>query len=99
MANHLGLAETEFIEQFTRVRPDRKGLALRDEPSGECIFLEGNKCRVQPAKPQQCRDFPNLWRFPESETKCHAIPIEIDDPEEYRRRILEATGREPPTRG
>jgi hypothetical protein len=52
---------------------------------------------VQSVKPQQCRDFPNLWKFPGAETSCRAIPHEVTA-EEWRRLIREATGRdvEPP---
>ncbi|MBL6763678.1 MAG: YkgJ family cysteine cluster protein [Verrucomicrobiae bacterium] len=99
MAGHLGMAESDFIERFTRIRPDRRGLSLRDKENGECAFLDGENCRVQPAKPQQCRDFPNLWRFDGFESKCQAKAIEIEDEEEYRRRIVAATGREPFSRG
>lgn len=88
------LSEHDFIQQFTRLRPDRRGLALLDKPNGECIFLEGNDCSVQPVKPQQCRDFPNLWSFPGAEKSCQAIPREVTDPE-FRRLIREATGRAP----
>jgi Fe-S-cluster containining protein len=56
-----GLSETDFIQQFARLRPDRRGLALLERPDGACIFLDGNNCAVQAAKPQQCRDFPNVW--------------------------------------
>jgi Fe-S-cluster containining protein len=94
MAGHLKMDETSFIERFTRLRPDRKGLSLLDKENGECVFLDGTSCRVQAAKPQQCRDFPNLWRFPGFESKCHANPVEIQDEEEYRRQIMEATGRQ-----
>jgi hypothetical protein len=73
MAGYLGLAVHEFTEQFTRLREDRRGLALREKPNGECVFLEGIVCRVQPVKPQQCRDFPSLWNFPGFEKECRAI--------------------------
>jgi len=63
-----------------------------DQPDGECIFLENDSCSVQPVKPQQCRDFPNLWSFPGAEESCQAIPREVADAE-FRRLILEATGR------
>jgi Fe-S-cluster containining protein len=88
-----GLAENEFIQEFTRLRPDRRGLALKDKPNGECVFLEGEECSIQSVKPQQCRDFPNLWNFPDASTQCRAVPHEVDG-EEWRRRIREATGRD-----
>lgn len=87
-----GMAEPEFIQQFTRLTHDRRGLALMDQPNGECIFLEGEGCAVQAVKPQQCRDFPNLWNFPGAKEFCRAIPWVVDD-EEYKRLIAQATGR------
>lgn len=77
LAAHLGLSEFDFIQQYTRVRPDRRGLALQDQPGGECIFLEGRDCRVQPVKPRQCRDFPNGWNFPGFQKLCRALPREF----------------------
>lgn len=86
LAAFKGLGEFDFIQQFTRLRADRRGLSLREKPSGECIFLEGNDCAVQPVKPQQCRDFPNLWNFPGFEKTCRAVPRLVDEIE-YRERI------------
>ncbi len=93
MAAHLGISENQFIQQYTRINLHRNGLALTDQPDGSCSFLHQGGCRVQPVKPQQCRDFPNLWNFPGFEKVCHALPLELS-PAEYRRRIREATGRE-----
>jgi uncharacterized protein len=95
LATFKGLSEFDFIQQFTRLSADRKGLALMDKPNGECIFLEGGDCAVQPVKPQQCRDFPNLWNFPGFEKICRAKPHLLED-NEYRQRILKATGRNIP---
>ena len=65
ISRHLGLEEDDdFIQQYTRLRSDRRGLSLIDQPDGACIFLDGQDCRIQPVKPQQCRDFPNAWNFP-----------------------------------
>jgi Fe-S-cluster containining protein len=86
LAAFKGLSEHEFIQQFTRLRSDRQGLALLEKPNHECIFLEGDDCSVQPVKPQQCKDFPNLWNFPGFEKICHAIPVKLDE-EEYAKRI------------
>jgi len=77
MAAFLGVSEFDFIQRYTRLRPDRRGLALQDEPGGACIFLAGRDCRVQPVKPQQCRDFPNGWNFPGFEKICRAVPKEV----------------------
>jgi uncharacterized protein len=96
LAAFKGMTEHEFIQKYTRLRQDRSGLALQEKPNGECTFLDGNDCSVQPVKPQQCKDFPNLWNFPGFEKQCRAIPRLVAD-EEWRRLIKEATGREPTT--
>ncbi len=83
----------DFIGQFTRLTADRQGLSLLERPNGECIFLVGDDCSVQPVKPQQCRDFPNLWNFPGFEKTCRAIPQLVGE-EEYQRLVAKATGRD-----
>lgn len=93
LAAFLGLTEEDFIARFTRLTYDRRGLALMEKPNDECILLDGDNCRVQPVKPQQCRDFPNLWSFPGAEQLCQAQPRLVSD-EEYRARMFAATGRE-----
>ena len=92
LAAFTGMAEVEFIQRFARISRDRHGLSLEEKPDGSCIFLDGNTCKVQPVKPQQCRDFPNLWNFPGFEEHCRAIP-RLVSAEEYERLILAATAR------
>ena len=75
ISGFLGLTDLEFIEQFTRLRPRRDGLALTDQPDGACIFLEGRDCRIQPVKPIQCGGFPNTWNFPGWREVCEAIEV------------------------
>ena len=75
IAAHLGLAEDDFIQRYTRLRPQRDGLALIDKGNGECIFLEGRDCAVQPVKPVQCGGFPNTWNFPGWREVCEALPV------------------------
>jgi hypothetical protein len=81
MAAFLGLSEHDFIQRFTQLRHDWKGLALQEKPNAECTFLDGRNCRVQPVKPQQCRDFPNQWHFPGFREICQAIPREVTQAE------------------
>ena len=38
------LSEVDFIQRFTRLTADRRGLALMERPDGECVFLDGNDC-------------------------------------------------------
>lgn len=72
IAGFLGIEETAFIQTHTRLRPNRDGLALIDQPDGACIFLEGRACRVQPVKPAQCTGFPDEWNFPGWREVCEA---------------------------
>jgi Fe-S-cluster containining protein len=88
------LSEHDFIQRFTRLTHDRLGLALQEKPSGACVFLVGNDCSVQSVKPQQCRDFPNLWRHPDADNLCRAIPREVSE-DEYVRLVSQATQRRP----
>lgn len=74
MAKLLGMGEAEFIQQHTRLRSQRDGLALKDKENGECVFLDGRDCRVQIAKPSQCKGFPNTWNFPDWRSVCEAVP-------------------------
>lgn len=78
IAAHLGLAEDDFIQRFTRLTPLRNGLALIDKPNGECFFLENGGCLLQAVKPIQCVGYPNTWNVPDWRETCKAIPIEIE---------------------
>jgi uncharacterized protein len=82
IAAHLEMPLTVFLEKFTRLRANRKGLSLIDQPDGACIFLKENRCEINPVKPLQCRNFPNKWRFPGWREVCEAVPMDIpaDDP-------------------
>jgi Fe-S-cluster containining protein len=79
LAKFKGLSEFDFIQKYTRLHSDKRGLSLIEKPNHECIFLDGVNCTVQPVKPQQCKDFPNKWNFPGWRDICHAIPREIPD--------------------
>jgi Fe-S-cluster containining protein len=92
LAAFLGMMEFDFVQRYTRLTADRQGLALEDKPNGECIFLEGNDCAVNAVKPQQCRDFPNLWNFPGFEGVCRAKAVMMND-EAYTKAMEKATGR------
>jgi Fe-S-cluster containining protein len=85
IAAHKALSVNEFIERYTQLRPDRKGLTLIERGDGACIFLEGGDCGIQTVKPKQCREFPNGWNFPGFEAVCQAVAHEVSE-EEYARR-------------
>jgi len=90
LAQLLDISPTQFVEAYTRLRADRQGLALTEKENGECVFLEGKICRVQQAKPGQCRDFPNRWNFPGFDELCDAVPVELSE-EQYREKVLGST--------
>ena len=94
LAAFLRLSEFDFIQEFTRLRPDRRGLALQEKPNGNCVFLNNHDCAVQSVKPQQCRDFPNLWLRSDFEQSCRAIPLRVDAGE-WQQLVATATGRTP----
>lgn len=65
MAAHMGISEQEFVDSHTRLAPNRQQLALLDQPNGSCAFLQGDRCAVYEARPEQCRTFPYAWSVPE----------------------------------
>ncbi len=89
------MAKPAFFDRVTRLASEGRGLALLNKPNGECAFLDGELCSLQPVKPQQCRDFPNLWTYPGSEKSCRAIPVRVGETE-YRRLVSVTTGRSLP---
>lgn len=77
IAGFLGMSEEEFIGKFTRLRTNRQGLSLIEQPDHACIMLEDGGCRIHPVKPEQCRGFPDKWNFPGWRKVCEAIPVRI----------------------
>jgi Fe-S-cluster containining protein len=72
IAAHLGMGVHAFTAAYTRVTRDRATLALKDQPDGSCIFLEGNRCGVQVVKPRQCKEFPEQWQYRDMAAVCPA---------------------------
>lgn len=72
IAQFLELEEEVFIERFTRLRMNRKGLSLLERENHECVMLDGDACRIHLVKPEQCRGFPNRWNFPGWREVCKA---------------------------
>lgn len=93
IAEFLRLSEHDFVQRYTRLQQDRHGLALQEKPDGACVLLEGNLCAIQAVKPQQCRDFPNLWKYPEAEKFCRAVPRNVCEAD-YLQLVAAATGRD-----
>ena len=75
IAAWLEMPSGRFIEEYTTLMPDRRGLTLIEKPDGSCIFLEDGEpcgCRINPVKPKQCDGFPSRWSFPGWEAECGA---------------------------
>ena len=75
-AAYLHLSEEEFIDQETCLSPDRRGLILKDAPdgSGACGMLDdAGLCRIHPAKPAQCSEFPYCWVNDDSFKTCKGL--------------------------
>jgi len=72
MAVHLGIGIYDFTERYTRLSDDRLRLSLKEKENGECVFLDGNTCRVYPVRPKQCAEFPTAWSVEGIEHICAA---------------------------
>lgn len=77
MSKLLGVSRDAFLAAYTRDpeiadHSEVGDLWLIDKPGPEmeCIFLEGNRCRVHAAKPIQCIGFPMKWRTPDVMDYC-----------------------------
>jgi Fe-S-cluster containining protein len=74
--------------------PNRRARTLRTDKNG-CVFLENNRCRICPARPEACRDFPHVAPGTHSlgsrlESQCRwapLCPILFYAFEEYRHRV------------
>ena len=74
IAKYLGLTHEKFLESYTKLSGDRKGLVLTEQRDQSCIFLEkDNSCRIHKVKPQQCRDYPFKWRSPHLDPYCEGL--------------------------
>lgn len=74
VAEFLNLPVQDFTERYTRLLDDRRGLSLTERADGACVFLESdNTCRIQAAKPQQCRGFPFAWRSERLAARCAGL--------------------------
>ncbi len=71
IAAFMALDADVFIEEHTRLLPDRTGLALLEDADGVCVHLQEDKnCGIHSVKPEQCRNFPYTWRYLDVESIC-----------------------------
>ena len=76
IAEQVGMTVEDFIQSRTRLSANRQHLSLIEKEDGSCFFLDGrNTCLIQPVKPEQCRGFPNRWRFEGWREVCEATEV------------------------
>jgi len=68
----LGISTDAFIQHHTRLTRDRLGLSIVEREDHTCSMLEADGCRIQEAKPYQCRAFPLEWNYDGWERICLA---------------------------
>ncbi|MGE9270441.1 MAG: YkgJ family cysteine cluster protein [Verrucomicrobiales bacterium] len=88
ISKYLGMSEAEFLERYTRLRTNRRGLSLIERENHECIMLENGGCRIHEVKPGQCAGFPNRWNFKNWRDHCEARPIPMKEAIEQGRVSL-----------
>ena len=86
MAAGLELSEQEFIDRHTRLAPNRIQLALLDDADGSCSFLDGSRCSIYKARPEQCRSFPFAWSVPEGCPALDALVVEQKNIDQSREK-------------
>lgn len=80
ISRYLGMSDDDFIDEHTTLRVNRDGLTLKERKNGECIFLDGIDCRINPVKPNQCAGFPNQWNFKGWRDECEAVAVPLKAP-------------------
>jgi len=58
IALRLGLGVVEFLQRYT-TEDDEGRTRLSEVP---CVFLDGSRCTLGEAAPEQCRDYPHLHK-------------------------------------
>ena len=84
IADFLDMPLYDFVAEHTDLRLNRTGLTLREKENGECVFLDGNVCTINPVKPEQCAGFPNEWNFKGWKESCEAKPIPMGGEEKLK---------------
>ena len=74
IAGLLGMTPDRLVNEHLDLMPDRRGLTVAQDEDGTCVFLDEEQgCRVEAAKPQQCRDFPMHWKYDDAERICEGL--------------------------
>ena len=72
------------------VRGEEAGTELSGDPRGTCVFYEGERCRIHPVKPAECRD---LWCGDRHSPSTHGDVAQAWA--DRQGQIAELLGREP----
>jgi Fe-S-cluster containining protein len=77
IAKYLNLSTHDFINTYTFLTKDRRHLSLIEREKNICFFLnEDSSCQINPVKPDQCRNFPHDWDFPNYKKQCKGFDEE-----------------------
>ena len=75
IAEWLEISVEDFEACYAQRGPSGE-IMLQDQPGPkqECIFLSSDDtCRIHPAKPKQCLDFPRKWRTRDVMDYCEGM--------------------------
>jgi hypothetical protein len=98
IAEYLGITLRWLRRRYVVREDDGDGLSMR---GGACVFLDGNRCRIYPVRPNQCRGYPFWPELLRSRTaweaealRCEGIGRGKPLPEKQLIRILRRAARE-----
>ena len=96
LARHLGTSREDFLRDYT-MRDDEDALSLKfDQAEGGCVFLDGNRCTVYEARPDNCQRYPHLvrgagsiasrmWQFVDRASVCPIVYNSLEAFKEHMR--------------
>ncbi len=80
IAEQLKISVEEFIQKYTRRVGNRLSLLERRRNNNyDCIFLDGKRCTIYEARPEQCRTYP-WW------------PENVNTPEDWKAEGVRCEG-------
>jgi uncharacterized protein len=73
LAGFLDLTEHDFIQRYTEIARNRRGLVIRGDPALPCLFLNDSRCTIYAARPEQCASYPVQWRNQGRDRLCKSL--------------------------
>lgn len=80
LAVHLSIPIADFLRKYTETYGSSR--VLRDDPSGACMLMEGDKCSVHGYQPAQCSKFPMKF-----DPRCPGFGQGGEGPMDYREAV------------